>query len=295
MFGLVYYHQLTRSYVASFGTLFNDIYVQRLDTDGNRVQLLKIPIAYGPKEKWMRARVEQPDFDKQVGSQFPRISFELTGMTRDTERQITPHQKLGALHPDKDSLYSQFVAIPYNLRFTLYVMATNADDAVQIIEQIIPFFPPDWNLSTTPVDEMGYQDDTQVILDADLGLEDDYTGDIIDTRIMTWTLQFTMRTKFYGPVKRQGLIKRTQVDFLIPEAASGEITAEDMERAPRSSRIVITPGLTANGEPTEDRTLSIPYSQIQATDDWGFADTVEFFTDSKKYDPISGTDKTVKD
>lgn len=294
MFGLMFYHQLTRSYVASFGTLFNDIFVQRFDTNGVRVQTLKVPIAYGPKEKWMRRRTEMTDLEAQtIGSQFPRISFELTGFTRDTARQVCQINKMVNLHADEDSLWSNFQAVPWNLAFTVYVMATNADDAVQIVEQIMPYFTPEWNMTTTPITEMGYKDDTSVIIQGDIGMEDDYTGDIIDTRIMTFTLNFTMRCRFYGPVIRQGIIKRAQIDLLIAQSSPGKPTPEEMAAAPRSSRILLTPGLTANGTPTEDRTESIPYQQIKATDDWGFADTVEFYTDEKKFDPVTGTDKSI--
>ena len=146
MFGHQYYNQVIRRYVVMFGTLFNDIVVQRFNTAGSRIQAIKVPIAYGPKEKFL-ARVEQnPDLQKKSSVSLPRIGFEISNLAYDPVRKLNRVQKFKKTKSsDKNKLDVQYMPVPYNLDFTLYVMAKNSDDALQIVEQILPYFQPSFN------------------------------------------------------------------------------------------------------------------------------------------------------
>lgn len=287
-------NNLTRRYVALFGTLFNNIQISRPDSEGNNVQTIRVPIAYGPKEKWMRRRVEDPDFDREIGIQFPRIGYELTGLSMDSSKRIVPIQKIVALADDNDSLYDRFVFTPYILTFSLFLISTSTDDVVQMVEQIIPFFVPDFTVTVSPDSEMStINDDIPIVMNPGIDIQDEYIGDFEERRTLIYTLTFDMHVRYYGPRVQTGIIKKTQIDLLVAPG-SGPVTDEEVAKSPRSERITIQPGLTANGEPTNFANNSIDYRLIKATDDWGFVEELEFFVDEKKYNPITGKDESIK-
>jgi hypothetical protein len=167
----------------------------------------------------------------------------------------------------------------------------NADDGAQILEQIVPYFGPEWTNTVRVIPQTNLTIDIPTILNT-VSIEDTYEGDFETRRALIYTFDFTVKAYFYGPVRRQGVIKRAQIDFGIVTANSGnKITLDDIAHTGRSSRVVITPGLLANGSPTTDSSQSIPYTQIEATDDWGYAANNFFFTDGKKYNPVTGQDE----
>lgn len=257
----MFYHGLTRKYVAVFGTCFNDIKIQRVDNSAQRIQTLEVPIAYGPKEKWLIRIRQDPEFDRPIGISLPRMAFEITGFQYATDRKLnSTNRNVKIYAEDTNRVKTQYVPVPYDITFTLYIMASNADDGVQILEQIIPYFTPEWTVAVNLVPEMGIVQDIPIIMQG-ISVEDGYEGDFQTRRTMTWNIDFTMRGLYYGPSSHSGVIKRSIVD-LHPDTAVG---------TPVSDRITLVPGLTANNQPTSNSAESIPYSQINEDDPWGFA------------------------
>lgn len=278
MFGHQYYHQSLRKYVITFGNLFNDIIVQRFNKAGTRIQSIAVPIAYGPKEKFL-ARINANDnLDDDVAIQLPRMGFEMTGITYDPARKLAKTQKNRAIGTSNDSLRTQFQSVPYNIDFALSIFVKNADDGVQILEQILPFFTPEFTPTVKMLPEMGINYDTPVVIQS-VSIEDGYEGDFETRRALTYTLNFMLKGYILGPVTTSGVIKRVQID-----------THSDINLDERQSRVVVTPGLLANGSPTTNSSASIATSLISANSDFGIAEDFFFFTDGRTYNPTSGGD-----
>ena len=265
MFGHQYYNQVIRRYVVMFGTLFNDIVVQRFNTAGARIQAIKVPIAYGPKEKFL-ARVEQnPDLQKKSSVSLPRIGFEMVGMQYMPERKLSNTQRriqIQGTAGANNSVKSEFTPVPYDFNFNLSVFVKNADDGIQILEQILPFFTPDWTTTVKIIPEMNITHDIPTVLTS-VTTEDTYEGDFETRRTLIYNLDFLVKGYIYGPIKKSGIIKRTLVDFI--NSANTEL-----QEGKRIEKITITPGLDANGNPTANSSQSISIDNISANDNFGF-------------------------
>lgn len=304
MFGNQFYNQTIRRYIVSFGNMFNDLVVHRLNTSGVIVQTIDVPIAYGPKEKWLVRITQDPNLDQQVAIQLPRIGFEMTGMTYDGTRRLThTTRNVAVSNTDSKKFKFQYTPVPYNIDMALSIFVKNADDGAQIIEQIVPFFGPEWTNSINLIPEMGIKMDVPVVLNS-IAIDDNYEGDFITRRALIYDLRFTMKGWFFGPVKTAGIIKRTQVDLNVINNANttydtlrgveaSKITEEEILRTGRSERIVVTPGLLANGSPTTNSAASIAYSSISANSNFGIATDLYHYDDGYKYDPKTGTDKVL--
>jgi hypothetical protein len=295
MFGSQFYHQSLRKYVIMFGNMFNDIVVRRYDTANNNVSAVTVPLAYGPKEKFLVRTTQDPDLDQQVAIQLPRMAFEMTTLNYDGQRRLNSTGRNIKVTTDEDKLDFNYNPVPYDLQFNLYAYVRNADDGAQILEQIVPYFGPEWTNQVRLIPQTSITMDVPTILNT-VSIEDTYEGDFNNRRALIYTFDFTVKGFFYGPTKRQGIIKRAQIDFGVVTANTNsgrKITLEDVARTGRSSRIVIQPGLLANGSPTTNSSASIPYNQINATDDYGFCSNSFFFVDGKKYNPKTGTDEPI--
>jgi hypothetical protein len=293
MFGSQFYHQSIRKYVIMFGNMFNDIVVRRLDTNGVSLQSVAVPLAYGPKEKFLVRITQDPNLDQQVAIQLPRMGFEMTTLAYDGQRRLAGTSRNVKVVDDKNKLDFTYMPVPYDLNFNLYAYVRNADDGAQIMEQIVPYFGPEWTNQVRLIPEMSLIQDVPTILNT-VSVEDTYEGDFNTRRALIYTFDFTVKGYFYGPVRRQGIIKRSQIDFgVVVGNTSNRITLDDIARTGRSSRIVVQPGLLANGSPTTNSAASIPYTQIEATDDYGFCSNTFFFTDGKKYNPKTNEDESI--
>jgi hypothetical protein len=291
MFGSQFYHQSIRKYVIMFGNMFNDIVVRRLDTTGVSLQSVAVPLAYGPKEKFLVRITQDPNLDQQVAIQLPRMGFEMTTLAYDGQRRLAGTSRNVKVVDDKNKLDFTYMPVPYDLNFNLYAYVRNADDGAQIMEQIVPYFGPEWTNQVRLIPEMNLIQDVPTILNT-VSIEDTYEGDFDTRRALIYTFDFTVKAYFYGPVRRQGIIKRSQIDFgVVAGNTANRITLDDISRTGRSSRIVVQPGLLANGSPTTNSAASIPYTQIEATDDYGFCSNTFFFLDGKKYNPVTGNDE----
>ena len=209
MFGNRFYHQTTRRYVALFGTLFNDIQIDRKDNSNQVVQRMKVPIHYAPMEKIL-ARIEQdPELNNPTGMTLPRMSFEITSMAFAPERKLTSltkNHKVIQSSSGSNTKISQFVPAPYDLNFSLNVMTKHTEDGLKIIEQIMPFFKPDFTASVKLIDEMDMYFDVPIIMN-DISMSDEYEGDFTQRRVLNWTLNFTIKAYYFGPVSSQKVIK----------------------------------------------------------------------------------------
>jgi len=267
MLGQQFYHETIRKVVIAFGTMFNDIHLVRKDNDGDVIQSMKVPLAYGPRQKFLARLAEDPDLTKQVAVTLPRIGFEITGLSYDPSRKLNRVQKYKKVKGSKsDKLDMQYMPVPYNLGFELYLLSKNSDDALQIVEQILPYFQPDYTLAVNDMTDMHGSKDVPIILNS-ISYEDDYAdSDFAARRSIIYTLDFTAKFYLYGPVTSQGVIKTVQVDQF----------ADLPDKSPsREQRFVTTPNpITAD-----------------ADDDFGFNETSSFFQDSKNFDPETGTDK----
>ena len=203
-----FYWGTIRKAIVAFGNMFNNITIQRVDADGNVVQLQKVPLSYSPKQKFLTKIRQQPNVDTQnVQVLLPRMGFEMISLDYDPNRKISPIQQSRTIN-SSTAANAQYAPTPYNISVILYVYAKNQDDALQVIEQILPYFNPDYNLTIKAVPQLNIKNDLPIILSS-IGFEDDYEGDLTTRRSIIWTLSFVMKLNFYGPVSKQGIIKKT--------------------------------------------------------------------------------------
>lgn len=233
-----FYHETIRRTVIAFGSVFNDIHVRRTGASGTVVQSMKIPLSYGPKQKFLARLYENPNLDNLNQLTLPRIGFEISGFNYDSQRKVN---KLNVMRKtdatNSSELKKQYFSVPYNITFSLFIMAKNQEDALQVVEQIIPFFTPAYTLTINTVPEMGIKDDFPLILDS-LTYEDDYEGDFATRRSIIYTMTFTTKVNFYGPVYQQGVIKKVKIDNYLDAPTSTLVnTRYETEPNPTSADV----------------------------------------------------------
>lgn len=262
MFGNYFYNETTRRYVAMFGTIFNDIRITRKDNDGVTVQTMKVPINYGPIEKFM-ARLEQDPSLTAPAITLPRMSFEMNSMTYNPERKLAPFTRYNLQNSTGSSAKSVFSAMPYDIEFELNIMTKYSEDGTKIIEQILPFFTPDFTPSVRLVDDLDIVLDIPIVLTG-VSHEDVYEGSFEERRALTWTLTFTVKGYYFGPQLDKKIIKFAKIGLY-----------DDLQSANTVSEVSVQPGLTANNLPTTDINQTIPYADINFGDDWDYIVTIE--------------------
>ena len=198
----------------AFGTLFNDIQIKHKDNAGDDFSILTVPIAYGPVQKFL-ARIEQvPDLKKRVAITLPRMSFEMTGISYDASRKSSTMQTFKALDKENNELTKVFMPVPYNVNFRLSIMSKLNEDALQVVEQILPYFQPHFNLTVDLVSSIGEKRDIPMILER-IAMDDQYEGDFTARRVLVYTLDFVAKTYLFGPLgtPNEAIIKQVQVDY----------------------------------------------------------------------------------
>lgn len=259
-----------------FGSMFNDIDIVRYDKLGKRTQGIKVPIAYGPKEKFLARLNQDPNLDRQVATQLPRLSFEITDMSYAPTRTVNKMQRNTKVGEQESRfMKSQFAPVPYDISITLSGMFANNEDAVQVVEQILPYFKPEFTHSIKLVPDMDQYYDIPTVLQG-MTIEDTYEADFQTRRAIIYSFNFVVKGYIFGPVSNKGVIKRTVVDFNV---ADGD-TLVDLDKGP-NKRLVLTPGQLANGSPTTSSTASVAASSITANSTYGFAFDSEDFFDGK--------------
>lgn len=260
MFGNPFYHRTIKKYVILMGTLFNEMFINRYDKESNLSQTIEVPIAYAPRDKMMARMEQDPSLSKQIAISLPRMSFEMTGVSYDSSRKLTTTTKNYTLiDGNKEQVRYQYVPVPYNFNFQLHIYVKNAEDGTKILEQILPYFTPDWTATVELIPEMNINMDIPVVLNS-VSMQDLYEGNFEQRRVLIWTLEFTLKGYLFGPTKKVGLIKFAEVNFIDNTTSTNKLL----------ETIEVYPGLLANGSPTTDPLLTIPYTSINADDDYGF-------------------------
>ena len=266
MFGQQFYHGTLRKYVTLFGTLFNNIYVNRTDPTNGVTKTLKIPLVYGPKEKAQARLQNDADLDKSVAMSAPRMGFEITTLSYSPTRKLATIGRNRHETTDASKIAYQYNPVPYDISFSLYIVTKFQDDGAQILEQILPYFTPERTTTINMIPEMNYHVDIPLTL-INVTPSDTYEGGFEERRQITWTLDFLMKGYFYGPVKKSSQITLANINFFDAseydpiETAVGVATPPDV--------IYITPGLDANGNPTSSANNTIDRSLIAANSNYG--------------------------
>lgn len=264
MLGTYFYHEIIRKTIISFGTVFNQIYIKHKDENDDTYSEMRVPLAYGPMQKFLARLEQQADLNKPVAMTLPRMSFEITSIQYDSSRKANITQSFKA--SDGQNLKKVYLPVPYNIGFQLSIMTKLNDDMLQIIEQILPFFQPAFNITVDLVDSIGEKRDIPIVLDS-IGMKDEYEGDFSTRRVLIYTLQFTAKSYLFGPISSstEGLIRKVQVDLY---------SNTDVQNTKREVRYTVVPDPIDAGP----------------DDDFGFNETWEQFSDSKSYSSIQQKD-----
>jgi len=255
MFGH-FYNEGMRKMTVAFGQVFNNIQIKRTGSDST-IQSIRVPLAYAPKEKFLVRLDQQASLDdRQFAITLPRMGFEISGIEYDGSRKLTKVQKFKSTRSNTGVMNFNYMPVPYNISYNLYCFTATAEGGLQIVEQILPYFQPDYTVTINVVPEMGIKRDVPIVLN-NISYEDSYSGDFESRRAVIYTLNFTAKTYLYGPASTQKVIRETQADM-----------HTDLPAATREERIVVVP----NPESAD------------ADDDFGFTTTISFFADSKNYD-----------
>lgn len=208
MFGYIYSNRVIRKFITGFGSLFTNTTLVRFNTDGSEQERLIVPIAFAEKEKYIQVLEGDPLADKNISITLPQMSYDLTGLKYDPTRKLQTTEMNYAQNPSNGEVLTQYVPIPYNFDFELYIYVRNVEDGTQIIEQILPFFTPDYTLRLNLIPSMNIVKDIPIILNT-TQYEVNNTGphDGLDTRTVIWTLNFTLKGYIFGPVNNGHIIK----------------------------------------------------------------------------------------
>ena len=231
MFGTFFYNETIKRSISVFGTLFNNIHTSKIKADGTVLSKNLVPISYGPKQKFLlRLQDDVKAKDGNVTSiSLPRMAFELTGFEYDASRQqnkLIRTQKTVLETSDVGKRGFQYQPAPYNLTFTLSILSKNAIDALQIVEQILPYFQPEYTVSMRMVDSMSEVRDVPIFLNS-VAMDDQYEGEFVERRVIEYTLEFTMKTYFFGPVYTGEVIKNViERDYINDSVAAGFTSTE---------------------------------------------------------------------
>ena len=264
MFGY-FYNESMRKMTVAFGQIFNNIQIKRKDSAGSIVQSIRVPLAYAPKEKFLVRLDQQPNLDeREMAITLPRMGFEISDIAYDGSRKLTKVQKFKSVKTGSDGkvMNYNYMPVPYNISYNLFCLTATAEGGLQIIEQILPYFQPDYTVTVNVIPEMGIKRDIPIVLN-NINYEDSYSGDFTTRRAVIYTLNFTAKTYLYGPASTQKVIKESQSDL-----------HTDLPTASREERIVVVPNPTS----------------ADADDDFGFTTTITSFADGKNYDKTRDED-----
>lgn len=265
MLGSHFYNSLIRKYVILFGSIFNDIYIDRISANGTVQKTLKIPLQYGPKERYLARYRQNPDLLREVSMVFPRMAFEITSINYDPTRKLNTIGKIPNINSNSNILDIQYNPVAYNFDITLSIISRNTEDALRIVEQIIPYFTPQWTETLSLIEGMNINMDIPIVL-KNVQMIDTYSSNFEDKEWIVWDLTFTLKGYLYGPTKTKSLIKQSIANAYIPKGS----VDSGIGITPAVATVTVTPGMLANGSPTSNASLTVPSSQISADDNYGF-------------------------
>ena len=266
MFGTHFYNEGMRKLTIAFGQIFNNILVQTKNKTGGVTGRMRVPLAYAPKEKFIQRLDQQSDLNnREFATVLPRMGFEITGLAYDGSRKLTRVQKRVKVKDDNTLNYN-YTPVPYNISFNLYTFTATAENGLQIVEQILPYFQPDFTVTINAVPDLDIKTDVPIILN-NVQYEDTYDGSFTTRRAVIYTLSFTAKTYLYGPMSQSKVIRKSQSD-------------------------IYTDTDTSSNKAREERIITIPKPEnANADDDFGFTTTISFYDDTKKYNPTTGNDE----
>ena len=309
MLGQTFYHQTIRKYVALFGTLFNDINIEKKNSSGVVYSRQKVPIAYGPKQKFLTRIRQDSNLDRQVAIQLPRMAFEMTGMAYDPVRKLN---SVGTLTRKQTvngarNVKKMFNPSPYIFDFSVYCFVENAEDGTQILEQILPFFTPEFNVTVNILTDMGIKLDVPIIVQS-ASSEDSYEGEFSARRTIIWTINFMVKGFIYPDIKESNkVIKTVEIAFKETEDSITKETIFDRISLESSTNFSEDYFLLETGENmiTEDSGDSIGLNNIISSikvmpeggadvyiepgDDFDANTTITVYNPPVDYDPATGT------
>jgi len=268
MFGTHFYNQSLRRLTIAFGQIFNNIVVQTKSSTGAVTKRMRVPLAYAPKEKFMTRLEQQANLDKgrTFAITLPRMGFELVGLKYDPNRKLNKLQKTVRVKSSYSTVHNfNYTPVPYDISFNLYSFTATAENGLQIIEQILPYFQPDYTVTINAIPELNIKRDVPIILN-NVDYADTYDGGYNTRRAVVYTLSFTAKTYLYGPMSQSKVIRKSQSDIY---------TDTDTTNKAREERIITIP------KP----------ENANADDDFGFTTTISFFNDTKNYNPTTGNDE----
>ena len=282
MLGTYFYHEVIRKTIIGFGTLFNNMEVRHQTSDGTTVDIKRVPLAYGPAAKFIARLEQQPDLNKMVAITLPRMSFEMTSIAYDSSRKSGITQTFKAVDNSTNKLKKVFMPVPYNIGFELSLLTKINDDALQVVEQILPFFQPSFSITINLIDSIGEKRDVPITL-TNVTFQDDYEGDFSTRRALIYTLSFTAKTFFFNHIAQtpEGLIKKVQLDYY---------SDTNTRTAKREQRYTVLP--KAKQDYNEDNVIDTADDLlIEPGDDFGFTESSTFFGgDGKDFAPNRGVD-----
>lgn len=297
MFGNEFYHETIRRYVIVFGTMFNDMVVWRRNTAGDIVKRIKVPIAYGPRAKFLSRLKQDPNLTKPDAISLPRMSFQIVGYNYDPTRKLPTAGQIRAPATSDTVNASIYNPVPWNIDFELSIYVLNAEDGTQLIEQILPYFTPEWTNTMKLVDNLDLRMDVPVIINS-ITTEDTYEDSYENRRTIIHTLNFTMKGYLFGPVKNKAIINDADTRTFVINGFATDLQEEAAIISANSTMsntqwVEITnvrPGLDANGNPTTDPAITIPAANIAANDNWAFIVTTNTNPDWPTDDPNNDPD-----
>ena len=289
MLGTYFYHEILRKTVIGFGTLFNNINIRHKDASGTNFSVLKVPLAYGPMQKFLARNQQQPDLDRETAITLPRLSFEMQGLQYDPTRKTGIAQTF--LTKNGTNAKKVYMPVPYNIAFELSIMSKLSDDALQILEQIVPYFQPSFNITVNLISSIGEKKDIPIVLES-INYSDQYEGGFESRRTIIYTLAFTAKTYLFGPVadNPEGLIKKVDVDYY---------GSTNIKTAKRVQRYSATPLAKQNYDDDTTTVLDGGISEkvttfkVSATTDLAANQRIIIDTEIMKIRSISGQNVTV--
>ena len=267
MLGSHFYNEIIRKNIIAFGTLFNNLELVKKDpSTGDILETEKVPLAYGPKNKFLTRLEQNPDVGRKVAITLPRLYFEMISIEYDGQRKTSPIQKYKTIiTANGDEVRSKYVPVPYNIGFELGIIAKSQDDALQIVEQILPYFQPSFSITLNMIPDMDEKRDVAVILNG-LNYEDEWDDDFMQRRYIVYTLQFTMKSYLYGPYSQADIIRKAIIHETV-----GDLSV---------NRRTVTRTYSPKALDDQDGDGDIDAADdalVTADDDFGFNEGIEFY------------------
>ena len=264
MLGTQFYNQAVRKTVISFGTLFNNIELKKI-VDGQVMETEKVPLAYGPKQKFLYRLQGNPTDGRKVAITMPRMYFEMTGIDYDPSRKTPATQKYKTVINDEgNEVRTQYVPVPYNISFEVGILCKSQDDGLQILEQILPFFQPSFSMSLKFIPDMDEVRDVAVVLN-NVDFDDDWEDDFSTRRSITYSMQFTCKSYIYGPYTKADVIRKSRIIETIGDTNVNKRQVE-LSYTPKAKT-----DLNADGQVT-----AADDALVTADDDFGFNEGMSF-------------------